>query len=237
MFSFDESKSASKLNFNFSKLQQPKQFLDRDSNEHRTFPKEGEQQLPRLPNPVRSVVDVLMKLGKSPLQLFEMFKGHGAAVTVASLIQAMAQCGVQMGEEDAREVISVGDKNKDKTLRQIEWEAFCATQFPSGYLDQFNTSRRPKKRMDMEDHTQHMLVEITKTIMSSDSSLSSLFKKLCVSGGRRMTRDDLIEALKDFGIQLGIPEAQSLIQPFDKTGQGLSRAEFIRFINCGKSLA
>jgi len=245
VFSFDEGgKAKAKLNFNFSKINQSSVFRSNSprsnsDNLQALQTKKEEETESGVPNPLKTVVDMMKQLRKPPIELFGFFKGSGNAVTVTSLIQGMKQCGTAMSEQDARDVIAIGDKNKDKTLRLVEWEAFCATQLPSNYLAQFTQSqpRRMKKTLDMEENTQNMLVEITKTIMSSEPSLSALFKKMCVSGGRRMTQDDLIEALKEFGIQLGAHEAESLIRPFDKTNQGLSRAEFIRFVNCGKSLA
>jgi len=173
-----------------------------------------------LRNPVDELAEKMKNSRKRPIDLFNEFKSpQEKAVTAKSLSTMMIDYGLEFSDAKCEEIISQFDINGDRKLHFLEWETMCGELLKPNQPEQ--TAQAPKNSIKY----------ITSRLLTAEKSLSTLFKKMCASGGKRMTVDDMVKGLQQYDIQISLQKAQEIMTPYDKTKNGLSRAEFIRFIN------
>jgi len=173
---------------------------------------------------------------KTVVQLFNEFKASGdKAVTQESLAKKMREYGIDTNEQVCLNLIQQFDTNGDDKLHLLEWEVLCKALLGQDHIDRLIRNQCNIDSAPSYPPNQH-LKYVTETLVNSEPSISNLFKKMCVSGARRCSIEDMFQALQQYGIHnMTMQDIQQMIAPFDKTNQGsLSRGEFIRFINAGK---
>lgn len=189
-------------------------------------------------NPIYSLKEHLKNSNKTVLELFDEFKIDNF-VTVKSLMNTLLRLNVDTNDIRCRDIIRLYVKKKGvEKLNLLEWECLCNDLLGIAHIQKVNARRAgcANSCQNLAQSDKDLLRTITETLLNAQPSLSNLFKKLCVSGGRRMSVDDMHKGIKKFNLHVNLEDLKEIIIPFDKTKGGLSRAEFIRFINAGKAV-
>lgn len=197
---------------------------------HMVMFQKPEANLPEsLKDPFGELKIILQNQNQSVIELFNEFKGSDGAVSAESLVKKMQQFGIKYSSQFLAPVIQKFDSNNDLKLNLIEWECLCQNLM----TQQIATTAQSNLPIVVNENLKY----ITNILMNAETSLSTLFKKLCVSGGRRCSVDDMIQGLQKYGVNhLNKFQIQEIMSDFEKNdGQGITRAEFIRMINAGKS--
>merc|ERR1719494_711173 len=108
------------------------------------------------------------------------------------------------------------DTNGDDKLHLLEWEILCKALMGEDHIDRLNRGQSKTLNNNNYPKNEH-LKYVTEIIVNAEPSISSLFKKMCFSGGRRCSAQDMFQALQQFGIHnLSQQDIQKMIAPFDK---------------------
>jgi len=183
------------------------------------------------------LASAMKQTNKSVIQLFNEYKASGdSAVTQESLAKKMKEIGIECDDQTCLNLIRQFDTNGDDKLHLLEWEVLCKALLGQDHIDRLIRNQCKIETSTPNYPPNHHLKYVTDTLIGAEPSISTLFKKMCVSGARRCSIADMHQGLQQYGIyEMTMQDVAEMIAPFDKTNQGsLSRGEFIRFINAGK---